>query len=59
MGAHDVASSGLYQSTKHQGNTDVKDIDDSHSFETPKKIITVIPLLVIHLPQQPHHVHPH
>ena len=35
VGAHDVASSGLYQSTNHRVNMDFKDNDDSQSFETP------------------------
>ena len=37
VGAHYISSSVLYQSTNHHGNTDVKDNDDSQSFETPKK----------------------
>ena len=37
MGANDVASSGLYQSTNYHGNTDGKDNDDSQSFETPRE----------------------
>ena len=31
------SSDGLDQSTKHHGNMDVKDNDDSHSYETPQK----------------------
>ena len=37
MGTIYVASSGLDQSTNHHDNTDVKDNDDSQSYETPRK----------------------
>ena len=37
VGAHDVASYGWDQSTNYHDNTDVKDNDDSKSFETPRK----------------------
>ena len=37
MGSRDVASAVLDQSNNHCGNTDVKDNDDSQSFETPRK----------------------
>ena len=38
VGAQDVASAGLYQSTNQHGNMDVKDNDYSQSFETPRKL---------------------
>ena len=34
VGANDVAPDGLYQSTNHNGNKDIKYNDDSQSFET-------------------------
>ena len=37
MGKNDESSSGLYQSTKHHGNTDGKDNDYSQSYDTPQK----------------------
>ena len=37
VGAHDASSSGLNQSTNLHGNIDVKDNDDSRSFDTPRK----------------------
>ena len=37
VGAHDVASYGLYQSTNYHGIADVKDNDYSQSFETARK----------------------
>ena len=36
MGAHDLVSYGLYQITIHHVNTDVKNKDDSQSFETQR-----------------------
>ena len=59
MGANYVAPYGLDQSTNHHSNTDVKDNDDSRSFETPRKIISVIPILEIQYPPQLNHYHPH
>ena len=59
MGAHDSSSARLDQSTKHHVNTDVKDNDDLLSFETPIKMIAVLPVLLIQSPQQQQHVHPH
>ena len=57
VGAHDVALAGLDQSTNHNGNTEVKDNNDSHSFETPRVKIAGFLLCLIHSPQQPHHIH--
>ena len=37
MGAHDLASSVLYQITRNHVNNDVNDNDDPQSFETPRK----------------------
>ena len=37
VGAHDVKSAILDQSTNHHGNTYVKDNDYSQTFETPRK----------------------
>ena len=37
VGAHDVLSAGLDKSTNHYGNTDVKDNDDSQSFDTHRR----------------------
>ena len=56
VGAHDLASYGLYQRTNQYDNTDVNDNDDLKSFETPREIIRVLPVLVIQSPQQPHKV---
>ena len=50
-----VAPYGLDQSTNHHGNTDGKDNDDSQSYETPRKKVFVLPLLVIKSPPQSHH----
>ena len=44
--ANNVASAGLYQRTNRHSNMDVKDNDDSQSFETHRKIISVLSLLV-------------
>ena len=59
VGAHNLESFVLYQSTNHHGNTDVNVNDDSKSFETPRRNIAVLPVLVIKSPQQLHHINPH
>ena len=58
MGAHALASSISDQITRHNVNTNFKNNDDSRSFEAPRKIITVLPILVIQSPQKPHQIYP-
>ena len=55
VGVHYLASSVSGQSTINHVNTDVKNIDDSQSFETPSKnnhSFTYLFLHIIQLPQQ-------
>ena len=53
-GANDVSSSGLYQITNHHCSMYINNNDDSQSYETPKKKITIATSLVIQYPPQPH-----
>ena len=41
-GENYVASSELYQSTNHRGNTNGKNNDDSQSYETPQKLLFLL-----------------
>ena len=59
MGANYVAPDKLYQITDNHNITDGKDNDNSQSYETTWKIISVITLLVKKSPPQTHHDNPH
>lgn len=58
VGAHTLSSPVSYQSTIPHGNNDVNNNDDALSFETPRKKVAVIPVLIKQSLQQPHQIHP-
>ena len=52
MGENDVEPDILDQVTNHHGNTDEKDNDYSHSYETPPKIAVLLLFVIQYSPQQ-------
>ena len=57
VGSHTLASSLSDQRTFHHVNTYFNNNGDSWLFETPRKKITVIPVLVIVSPHQPYQIY--